>query len=164
MTHYKWWSTCESHLLYTHVTWGAAHMHVLLKWIIICTRMLLTCTRMLLTFTYGMYIHKINVHTFYKTLNMYLNEYNLAWQSLRRIVLHNKPFLHIALTHQIIINFRLLWLSIYGNRVLYHVRSNKFHFFVSKEKLSWHLWVDSINRQVSDMSFSLWAGLQESTM
>ena len=97
VTRYEWWSSRESHLLYTHVTRGAAHTRVLLKWII-CIQMQLACTWG--TCVYVWNIH--NVHAFYKTLIMCFNEYKLAWQSLRRIVCILAPFLYRVLTQQII--------------------------------------------------------------
>ena len=58
VTRYVWWSTCESHLLYMHVTEGAAHMHVLLEWIQTCYSYVCV-TRM--------YDCTCNTSTFYKT-------------------------------------------------------------------------------------------------
>ena len=101
----------------------------------------------------GQYVHKcysclcealtcmcgtfIDVHTFYK---MYLNEYILARQSLKRIALHNDTISSQYIYLLNIVSGYSEWASVVCNRVLHHMKSKKFYFFVFKRKLSWHSW------------------------
>ena len=137
----------------TCVLHGGAHAHVLFQWII-CTRMLFR-VREGFTCMCGRFI---NVHTLYKTLIMYLNEYNLAWKSLRRNISH-----HCTISSQGTYSTNITsGYSKWASYIMWEVK--KFHFVQLKKKLSWHPSVDWTHRQISNTLCSLWVDLWKSNM